>query len=150
MMSLPRACFRPRGLANRPQPDWQGGAALIPRRGAESVPLPRARVSTSFVRSQMMVGRYRSRTFSRTPARALRSRLRAAFAALARTLGCPDRTGRDRDRLGAGDSAAPLLRAGGSASAPYRRARPAAYIDGGVIVGAARRSPTASVCQERT
>lgn len=59
-----------------------------------------------------------------------------------RTLGCPDRTWRDRNRLGAGDSAAPLLRAGGSASAPYRRARPAAFIGGG-IVGAARRSPVA-------
>lgn len=149
-MSLPRACLRLPFLANRPQPDWQGPAALIPRRGAESVPLPRARVSTPFVRSQLMVDRSRSRTFCRAPARALRSRLSAGFAALVRTLGCPDRTRRDRDRLGAGDSATSLLRAGGSASAPYRRARPAAFIGGGITVGAARRSPTAaaSVCQE--
>lgn len=96
-----------------------------------------------------MVGRSRSRTFCRAPARALRHRLRAGLAAPFRTLGCSDRTRRDRDRLGAGDSAASLLRAGGSASAPYRRARPAAFI-GGITVGAARRSPTAaaSVCQE--
>jgi hypothetical protein len=148
-MSLPRACLRPCGLANRPQPDWQGRAALIPRRGAESMPLPRARVSTSFVRGQMTRGRSRSRIFCRAPARALRHRLCAGFAALARTLGCSDRTRRDRDRLGAGDSAASLLRAGGSASAPYRRARPAAFIGGGTV-GVARRSPTAaaSVCQE--
>jgi hypothetical protein len=150
MMSLPRACSRPPCLANRPQPDWQGRAALIPRRGAESVPLPRARVSTSFVRGQMTVGRSRSRTFRRAPARALRHRLRADYAALARTLGCSDRTRRDRDRLGAGDSTASLLRAGGSASAPYRRALPAAFLDGGITVGTRRRSPTAaaSVCQE--
>lgn len=66
-----------------------------------------------------------------------------------RTLGCFDRTWRDRNRLGAGDSAAPLLRAGGSASAPYRRARPAAFIGGG-IVWVTRRSPAAaaSVRQE--
>lgn len=60
-----------------------------------------------------------------------------------RTLGCSDRTWRERNLLGAGDSAAPLLRAGGSASAPYRRARPAAFIGGG-IVGVARRSPAAA------
>jgi hypothetical protein len=47
MMSLPRACLRPPGLANRPNPDWQDKAALIPRRSGESVPLPRARVSTA-------------------------------------------------------------------------------------------------------
>jgi hypothetical protein len=47
MMSLPRACLRPPGLANRPDPDWQGEAALIPPRGAETAPLPRARVSTT-------------------------------------------------------------------------------------------------------
>lgn len=59
-----------------------------------------------------------------------------------RTLGCSDRTWRDRNRLSAGDSAAPLLRAGGSAFAPYRRARPAAFIGG--IVGVTRRSPAAA------
>lgn len=112
MMSLSRACLRPPDLASRPQPDWQGRAALIPRRGAESVPLPRARVSTHFVRGQMTMGRSRS-------------------CAL-------------RYRLGAGDSAASLLRAGRSAYAPYRRARPAAFIDGGITVGAAPRSPAAA------
>lgn len=94
-----------------------------------------------------MVGRSRSRALR---SRRLRYRLHAGFTALARTLGCSDRTWRDRNHLGAGDSAASLLRAGGSASAPYRRARPAAFIGGGITVGAARRSPTAAaaVCQE--
>jgi hypothetical protein len=105
-MSLPRACLRPLCLANRPNPDWQGRAALIPRRGAESVPLPHARVSTSFVRGQMTMGRSRSR--------ALRYRLRAGSTALARAVGCSDRTWLDRNRLGAGDSATSLLRAGRS------------------------------------
>lgn len=67
---------------------------------------------------------------------------------LSRTLGCSDRTWRDRNRLGAGEAAAPLLRAGGSASAPYRRARPAAFIGGG-IVGVARRSPAAAAASRR-
>lgn len=103
-----------------------------------------------FVRSQMTVGRSRSRTFCRAPARALRHRLCAGFAALVRTLRCPGRTRRDCDRLGAGDSAASLLRAGGSAFTPYRRARPAAFLVGGITVGAARLSPTAAAsgCQE--
>jgi hypothetical protein len=141
MMSLPRARLRPRGLANRPQPDWQGRAALIPRRGAESVPLPRARVSTPFVRGQMTMGRSRSR--------ALRYRLRAGSTALARTLGCSDRAWLDRNRLGAGDSAAPLLRAGSSAFAPYRRARPAALICGSITAGPGRSpTATASACRE--
>jgi hypothetical protein len=147
MMSLPRAGLRPPCLANRPQPDWQGRAALIPRRGAESVPLPRARVSTSFVRGQMRMGRSRSRAIR---SRRLRYRLRAGSTALARTLGRSDHARRDRDRLVAGDSAASLLRAGRSAYAPYRRARPAAFIGGDITAGAAWRSPTAaaSVRQE--
>lgn len=148
MMSLPRACFlRPRGLANRPQPDWQGPAALIPRRGAESVPLSRARVSTPFVRGQMTMGRSRPRALR---SRRLRYRRRAGPTALARTLGCSDHAWLDRNRLSAGDSAASLLRAGSSASAPYRRARPAAFIGGGITVGAARLAPTAAApaCQE--
>lgn len=97
-----------------------------------------------------MAGRSRPRTFYGAPARALRHRFRASFAALTHTLGCSDRTRRDRDRLGAGDSAASLLRAGRSAYALYRRARPAAFIGGGITVGAAPRSPTAapSVCEE--
>lgn len=142
MMSLSRACLRPSRLANRPNPDWQGKAALIPRRGAESTPLPRARVSTSFVRGQMAMGRSRSR--------ALRYRRRAGSTALARTLGCSDRAWLDRNRLGAGDSAASLLRAGSSGFAPYRRALTAAFIDGGITAGATRLAPTAapSACQE--
>lgn len=144
MTSLPRTCLCPRGLANRPQPDWQGRAVLIPRRVAESVPLPRARVSTPFVRAQLMAGRSRA-----LRSRRLRYRRRAGSTALTRTLGCSDRAWLDRNRLGAGDSAASLLRAGGSAFAPYRRALTAAFI-GGITVGAARHSPTAaaSVCQE--
>jgi hypothetical protein len=47
MMSLSRACLRPPCLANCPNSDWQARTALIPRRGAESVPLPCARVSTT-------------------------------------------------------------------------------------------------------
>lgn len=141
MMSLSRAGLRPPDLANRPDPDWQGEAALIPRRGTESVPLPRARVSTPFVRGQMTMGRSRSLV--------LRYRRRAGSTTLARTLGCSDHAWLDRNRLGAGDSAAPLLRAGSSALAPYRRARPAAFVGGGITAGAGR-SPTAaaSACQE--
>ena len=107
-------------LASRPDPNWQAGSAPYPHDIAGSRPRPRARVSIPFVRSQLMMGRSRSRT-----------------------LGCSDRTWHDRNRLGAGDSAAPLLRAGGSASAPHRRARPAAFIGGGGV-GAARRSPAAA------
>jgi hypothetical protein len=47
MTSLPRICLRSPSLANHPQPNWQGPAALIPRAGAESAPLPRTRVSTT-------------------------------------------------------------------------------------------------------
>ncbi len=66
-------------------------------------------------------------------ARRPRYRLRAGSAAL-RRLGGLYRTRRDRDRLGAGDTAAPLLRAGGSASAPCRRAQIATIGGGGVVV----------------
>lgn len=104
-------------LASRSDPDWQTALATISHGVAGSRPLPRARLSTHSVRSQLTVDRSRSRS---------------------------DRTWRDRNRLGAGDSAASLPRAGGSAFAPYRRARPAT-IGGGVIVGAARRSPTAAM-----
>jgi hypothetical protein len=132
MMNLPRARLRPLCLANRPNPDWQGRAALVPRRGAKSVPLPRARVSTPFVRGQMTMGRPLSR--------ALRYRRRAGSTALARTLGCSDRAWLDRNRLGAGCSGASLLRAGRSAYAPYRRARPTAFI----AAGTASRFPAAA------
>lgn len=136
-------------LASRSDPDWQMTPATISHGVAGSRPLPRARLSTHSVRSQLTVGRSQSHLNRRTPARAPRSRRhryrpRAGYVALARTLGCSDRTWRDRNRLGAGDSAASLLRAGGSAFATYRRARPAP-IGGGGIVGAARRSPTAAI-----
>ncbi len=136
-------------LASRSDPDWQTAVATISHGVAGSRPLPRARLSTHSVRSQLTVGRSRSRSNRRTPARALALDALAIAPALAtqaraRTLGCSDRTWHDRNRLGAGDSAASLLRAGGSAFAPYRRARPA-IIGGGVIVGAARRSPTAAI-----
>lgn len=57
-------------------------------------------------------------------------RLGAGYAALTRTLGCSDRTRRDPDRLRAGDTA-PLLRAGRSGSAPYRRDYITAHDGGG-------------------
>lgn len=57
MTSLPRTCLRPPGLANRPDPDWQGGAALIPRRGAESAPLPRRPSLYHHVRRSVMADR---------------------------------------------------------------------------------------------
>jgi hypothetical protein len=136
-------------LANRPDPDWQAAAATISHGGAESRLNSRARLSTHPVRSQLTVVRSRSCASRRTPARAprtrrLRHRLRAGYATLARSLGRTDRTWRVRNRLGAGDTTAPRLRAGSSGSAPYRRARLAAIVGGG-IVGAARRSPTAAV-----
>lgn len=136
-------------LANRPDPDWQAAAATISHGGAESRLNSRARLSTHPVRSQLTVARSRSCASRRTPARAprarrLRHRLRAGYAALSRSLGRTDRTWRKRNRLGAGDTTAPRLRAGSSGSAPYRRARLAAIVGGG-IVGAARRSPTAVV-----
>jgi hypothetical protein len=108
------------------------------------MPLPRARVSTPFVRGQMTMGRSRSR--------ALRYRRRAGSTELARTLGCSDRASLDRNRLGAGCSAASLLRAGRSAYAPYRRARPTAFIGVGIAAGTASRFPAAaaSMSQEGT
>lgn len=60
-------------------------------------------------------------------------RLGAGYPALARTLGCFDRTRRDRDRLRAGDTAT-LLRAGRSGSAPYRRDYIAALDGGGEAI----------------
>jgi hypothetical protein len=132
-------------LASRPDPDWQAATATISHSVAGSRLRSRARLSTHSVRSQLTVGRSRSRASCRARcARRLRHRLRAGYTALARTLGCSDRTWRERNRLRAGDTTAPRLRAGSSASAPYRRARLATIVGGG-IVGAARRSPTAAV-----
>ena len=134
-------------LASRPDPDWQGASAQFSHDAARSRPLPRARLSTHSARGPMAVGRSPSRVSRRTPARAAspsapRYRLRAGYAALLRLDG-RDHARRDRDRLGAGDTAASLLRAAAGGSAPYRRARPAA-VDGGGDGAAAVRLPTAA------
>lgn len=136
-------------LASRSDSNWQGATATISHDVAGSRLRPRARLSTHSVHGQLTVGRSRSRTVRRTSARAprarrLRRRLRAGYAALSHSLGRTDRTWRERNRLRAGDTAAPRLRAGSSGSAPYRRARLAASVSGGVVE-AARRSPTAAV-----
>lgn len=132
-------------LANRPDPDWQAVPATTSHGVAESRLRPRARLSTHSVPGQLTVDRSRSHASRRAPrSRRLRYRLRAGYAALARGLGRTDRTWRERNRLGAGDTATPRLRAGSSGSAPYRRARFAAIVGGG-IAEAARRSPTAAV-----
>lgn len=110
-------------LASRSGCDWQAAAAAAPHDAAGSRPLPRSRVSSHSVNESSQVGRGSSVV---VPGR----RLGAGYAALARTLGCSDRTRRDRDRPRAGDSAASLLRAGRSGSAPYRRDHIAA-LDGG-------------------
>lgn len=59
-------------------------------------------------------------------------------------LGCSDPAWRDPNHLGAGDAAAPLLPAGSSGSAPDRRGQTAAQEDGGVMIAAGRRSPSAA------
>jgi hypothetical protein len=107
-------------LASRPDLNWQAGPDPFPHGIAGIAASPPRPSLYPFVRGQLMV-----------------------CQSLSRTLGCSDRTWRERNRLGAGEAAAPLLRAGGSASAPYRRARPAAFIGGG-IVGVARRSRAAA------
>ncbi len=134
-------------LAGRPDPDWQAASRQFSHGRARSRPLPRARLSTHSARGPIAAGRSPSRVSRRTPARAAppsapRYRLRAGYAAALR-LGGRDHARRDRDRLGAGDTAAPLIRAGRSGSAPYRRAGLAA-IGGGGDGAAARRLPTAS------
>lgn len=140
-------CLDPFDLASRPDPNWQAAGAPFSLDDARSWPLPRVRFSTHSACGPMAVGRSRSRVNHRTPARtaspsAPRYRLRAGSTAPLR-LGARDHARRDRDRLGADDLAAPLLRAGGSASAPYRRAGLAA-IGGGRDEAAAVRSPSAA------
>lgn len=134
-------------LASRPDPDWQGVTTPVSLDGARSGPQLRARLSPHPARGQLALGRSPSCANRRTPARGprarrIRLRPRAGYPALARTLGCSDHTRRDRDSLRAGNAAASLLRAGGSGSAPYRRARLAA-IDGGGELAGGLRSATA-------
>lgn len=140
----PRPCQSPRPRTA----SWDRGDSALPREIAPRPPRPTlyplgcSPVMASVARSLLGANR-------RTPARPLsvrrlRHRLRAGSTTLARTIGCSDRTRRDRDSLGAGNSTAPLHRAGGSASAPTRRGQIAAQVGGGIVAREARRSPAAA------
>lgn len=113
-------------LASRSRCDWQADPAAVPHDAAGSRLLPRSRVSSHSVNKSSQADRSSSSVIPGP-------RLGAGYAALARTLGCSDRTRRDRDRLRAGDTAT-LLRAGRSGFAPYRRDHIAALDGGGEAI----------------
>ena len=99
----------------------------MPQPGAESPPLRRARLSIHRVQSQMTAGRSLLALICRAP----------SPGRSPRTLGCSDRTRREHDRLGARDTATPLLGAGSSAPAPAWR--PGCPAPGGAVQGAQRQ-----------
>jgi hypothetical protein len=125
--------------------EWQELGPLIPQRCAKSRPARRARLSIHSVSTQSHGGSLlllvQSPHGSRRTALDARYRLRAGYATLLRLAG-RDRTRRDRDRLGADDSAAPGDRASGD---PTQAALCAYGAPSGPQTGRGQRLPAVAI-----